>query len=532
MNLLIVDDQRVVVEGIVGAVNWERLGIDQVFEAYSGAQAMDVIRKNEVSIVLTDIEMPGINGLSLAEWISGYAPNILIVFLTAHADFSYAQQAVHLGAFDFVVQPVEYRKLEETIRRAMEKVEQMASAAELSSDGRRWKELREEMERTFWKNVLLHKPRLNLIQIEEERAKIGLELNWQDRYFLVMTRIVKQTESLLNWGSNENWDMLRQNLALWMKKEFDFISCFIMDETTMVYIVREKDSLEDVSKKLNKLNHDTSVEGYCELACYLSGLSEIGVLYDDMALLLGMDRRNVVPYTGVFVANEKGKKEQTTERVPSSESYAVFLREHRVEELREEIHHFIDERMSEGSVNEELLLILQQTLLHAVHIVLAENHEEFQLLFQNDLVADAFTRSERSLKTFFETVDVLLNYSEEHTLPKQGFISLDQETVENIKKYVAEHLNEKFGRTEIAAHVCMSKDYVSHLFKKAEGINLVDYINEQRLKRAMELLRFTNTPVNEIAAQVGIDNYAYFSKLIKKKTGLSAKEYRSRQKGK
>lgn len=157
MKALIVDDQSYVADGIYAGVNWEKLGIDKVYVAYSGSQAMQYIKNNQIDLVITDIEMPVISGVELAAWIVDYRPETAVIFLTAHADFSYAQQAVRLGCYDYIVQPVEYRKLELSIARVKAELEKKNSREDLYDDGLKWNSMKKEMQESFWNKVLLQK---------------------------------------------------------------------------------------------------------------------------------------------------------------------------------------------------------------------------------------------------------------------------------------------------------------------------------------------------------------------------------------
>lgn len=94
MNLLIVDDEWYAVKGLSEGVDWADSGIGQVFTAFSVPAAKELVQSNEVNVVLLDIEMPGQNGLLLARWLQETHPNIKILFLTGHANFDYAKEAL------------------------------------------------------------------------------------------------------------------------------------------------------------------------------------------------------------------------------------------------------------------------------------------------------------------------------------------------------------------------------------------------------------------------------------------------------
>lgn len=123
MNVLIVDDQPEVVQGMVSGVNWKLLKIDRVFLAYSVKEAKIIFEKETVDILLCDIEMPPTNGFELLRWVQERQPDIACIFLSAHAEFEYAQEAVKLGSFDYILQPAPYEEIEEAVSSAMGKIQ-------------------------------------------------------------------------------------------------------------------------------------------------------------------------------------------------------------------------------------------------------------------------------------------------------------------------------------------------------------------------------------------------------------------------
>ena len=119
MNLLIVDDEFYIVQGIINALNREALGIDQVFSAYSARQAREIIRKETVDLMITDIEMPREDGLSLIEWTQVQGRSITTLILTGHQRFDYAQKAIMMHCFGYILKPVDQRSLECELKNAI-----------------------------------------------------------------------------------------------------------------------------------------------------------------------------------------------------------------------------------------------------------------------------------------------------------------------------------------------------------------------------------------------------------------------------
>lgn len=122
MNVLVVDDQPEVVQGVISGVNWRRAEIGQVFSAYSVKEAQSVFLREDVGIILCDVEMPPANGFELLRWARERKPEVGCIFLSAHAEFGYAQEAVKLGSFDYILQPAPYEEIENALIRAKGKL--------------------------------------------------------------------------------------------------------------------------------------------------------------------------------------------------------------------------------------------------------------------------------------------------------------------------------------------------------------------------------------------------------------------------
>lgn len=124
MNILLVDDEVKTIEILEKALDWEKLGFSNVFVAYNGEEARRILAKHPVDIMICDIEMPKESGLGLIRWLQDFYPEIVCIILTAYPDFNYARNAITLGVYRFLLKPVAFDELEETICKAIDRVEQ------------------------------------------------------------------------------------------------------------------------------------------------------------------------------------------------------------------------------------------------------------------------------------------------------------------------------------------------------------------------------------------------------------------------
>lgn len=115
-NVLIVDDESLIREGIADGIDWISLGCEAPFAAENGLEAVEVIMSGKIDIVITDIKMPGMNGLDLAKWIHENYNHIKVIILTGYDDFKFAQSALKFGVVDFILKPTKLEEIEKSIR--------------------------------------------------------------------------------------------------------------------------------------------------------------------------------------------------------------------------------------------------------------------------------------------------------------------------------------------------------------------------------------------------------------------------------
>lgn len=136
MNLLIVNDEILTAETMKEEILWENYGIQDVFTAYNVEDAKACILRESIDVMLCDIEMPGENGLSLLRWVREERKNVECVFLTCHAKFAYAQEAISLGCRDYILIPAEYQNIGEAIKKVVDRIKQEQSNARYQEYGK------------------------------------------------------------------------------------------------------------------------------------------------------------------------------------------------------------------------------------------------------------------------------------------------------------------------------------------------------------------------------------------------------------
>ncbi len=130
MNLLIVDDEVITIKGMMNGIDWKACGIDgKIWTAYSAESALKILNTQEIHLMLCDIEMSGDNGIDLLRSIRGINKEIACIFLTCHANFEYAQDAISLGCSDYILKPAPYEVIAEAREKGLCRASEKASGA-------------------------------------------------------------------------------------------------------------------------------------------------------------------------------------------------------------------------------------------------------------------------------------------------------------------------------------------------------------------------------------------------------------------
>ena len=120
-KIVVVEDEKRVRQGIIMGTDWSKINCIVMGEAENGEEGVEIIRKCRPDIVITDIRMPRMMGIEMIEKVYELGLEPRVIFLTAYDDFAYAQQAVKLGAADYLLKPFKDGELESTIQKLIEK---------------------------------------------------------------------------------------------------------------------------------------------------------------------------------------------------------------------------------------------------------------------------------------------------------------------------------------------------------------------------------------------------------------------------
>ena len=123
MKLLVADDEGRIRNGLL-ALPWETMGIDEVYQAENGLEAMEILKEKRIDIVISDIKMPGVSGLELSEYVQKCKMDTAVILLTGFSEFEYAREALRNGVWDYMLKPIRPKTILETVQRVRKELEE------------------------------------------------------------------------------------------------------------------------------------------------------------------------------------------------------------------------------------------------------------------------------------------------------------------------------------------------------------------------------------------------------------------------
>ena len=521
-TILLVDDEYPAIEAIRTLVDWEKIGFTRVLTADSVKTAKEQFLRSKIEILLCDIEMPGENGLDLLCWIKKHSPDTVCVFLTCHSDFNYAKQAVHMGAFDYLLKPAAIEDIVTVLTNALGEWNQRQSIA---AKGASWERNKLSVIEHLWREVFNGRIPASKERIKAFLERRNLSLDLDGDYLLVSCTIRRFGADLDTW---ENYDldyMLRNVLG----EVFEPMSPYIITETAnkkviLLHIQKAAD-LDQVKAAAEKFQEFMKQYFHTPSCFYVGNICKIEELAGNYQALGSLEKNNVSYDDRIFyLDSEKQKPATLVDDLDFRENWKKLFTEGKGDVLCLQIRGFFRQLIDQGQMNSETLMLVYHNVIQFVYSVLAEYNISAQQLLQQFEAsdADAASSSEKMEKYLEEIIMGAMDCirSVQH---QEGVIG-------KIKKYIDGHLDEDLSRTTLAKVACLNPNYLARLFHSKTGESLVDYITRRKLEKVKRLLLTTDLSVSEIAFMLGYTNMPYFSKVFKKETGCSPVEYR-RQNG-
>lgn len=539
MTVLIVDDQVSVISGIITGVDWDALGITDIKTACNAAKAKEILTRQPVDILLCDIEMPVENGLSLLRWVRARKIDLTCIFLTAHADFMYAKEAITLGSFDYVLQPARYDDIQAVISRALKRVQETQETRAYENYGRLAYQQRGSLCRQILADWLAGND-VGTAQAIEALAQLDRPLRQEDSVFLVLAQILRWRRQPLSAGQ---WnDALEHALAAVVESIGAWMAPCGLDNTTMAILFESKTGPKApppamLLGELHRISQMASGEMGFEVAFYATGTFEAEDLSAHAQRLQVMKKNNVIRKPGVFLPDRQyvpqwpdGRAEEASLSlgvVTHCEHFRLKQWEKMLVDgepglVADECASYLESLRQQGRLNRPTLQSFyqdfQQVILSAAQALQIPAHDMFgepALSAMSEKAADSVD----DMRDYI--TGIVARFSRgDSTAP------YTQDIVSQIEKHINNNLDKSLYVGEVAESLYLSAGYISRVFKHERGVSLKEYIVTRKMEAAQVLLKTTKLPVSVIAFRVGYDNFSHFSQVYRRVIGLSPTEER------
>ncbi|CDZ23435.1 two component transcriptional regulator, AraC family [[Clostridium] cellulosi] len=538
-KVLIIDDEPIIRKGIRNIVNWDNYDCEVCGEAGDGLAGKKMIESERPDIIITDIRMPEVDGLTMIGEIKEIIPDSKIIILTGYRDFDYAQEAIKLGAFDYILKPTKIEELNAVIARAVKELRfKYNKAAEI-----------QKLRRIYEKNLPFIKEKLlfNMIYgtfsdtdgtIQQAEA-LGMKIK---RFILGI--VENDDNGEIKNGSDAEDEKQVQESQLYQFGIISTLEEVFSDRFTVlcvsisrrrvafVLILKDGDNVEQnfINSKCTYLQNiiqncfgftisvaiSTQGDGYKQLPEKLKECKEAlehKFYLGANCVIFYSDLGTFFKYTDYSELNDRQKEliDNVKAGNPEASSKSLALLFDCINRLgnsdKDYIKNFYFNTIS---------------LINSIRV---------------SLVSGEKPKDEGTLASLYKMIEKCDNISDLNAILEnavnQTVTKVHEYNNNNMKlllrravDFLDKHYMEQITLNQVAEKLYVSNFYLSRMFKKELGINFIDYLNELRINKAKDLLTDTKYKTYEVAEAVGVPNSHYFSKLFRKYTGMTASEYR------
>ncbi|WP_042456046.1 response regulator transcription factor [Neobacillus dielmonensis] len=510
-NVLLVDDEKIITEGMSKVIDWNSIGTNLIGTAWNGIEAFKIIEQQHPDIVISDIKMPGMNGLELVEKVSGRFPDIKFILLSGFSEFDFAKQAMGFGVKHYLLKPCnentimdavseiclelkqkqERERFVQTIKGTLETVLPFAKEQllkEMITNQYDNIELK-HYQNLFEKDVLSENVRVVLFQLEGDFQfeHIFAIKNIAEHIFDSYTLSCTVWETVLFLiGNDFNSTKLQEQIERIKKTFYQYYQI----DTTVA--ISEEGNIITANKLYKQALDCLAYRFYLGEGCVITK-SDIGYQSE--------------PSEGVFFYDDQ----QFVRLVKSGSWYAVN------DEIGSFFRQLTDLRLDIDTTKSYVIQLFNSMVRLCEPEEMSRYLKELPVLLEMDTI--------HNMKVLFESVArrITNNYYQQ---TKNKHSAIINKVIEIIEKQIG---NQNLSLHWVANEMLyMNADYLGKLFKKETGEKFSNYLTRLRIETAIKLIEGeTDVKVFEIAEKIGFgENPQYFSQVFKKHTGYTPSEYK------
>lgn len=531
-TVMLIDDEPIILEKLRNVVDWAKEGCRIVAEAGNGTEALKLCRDLKPQIIFSDIYMPLMDGIELAEESKKLLPESLVILISGYNEFAYAQKAIEAGVFRYLLKPIRAGELSRILAEAKECLAERRQATEekIRLQNLIKKNLPGLREKFFIKLV---NGELGLEDLEEQLAFLEIEMKgkmWGTILFLLdnylhLTKVHKEAE--LQFYKFHLLDLIEERYTT-----PSFLYAFIHkpDEIVLLYGLenaqQEKElyettlAVQDEILRTDGVSFSAGFGGlYPELVAQEKSYREARLALE---FKIWTGANALIPYKDI-----ENSKSGRLLHYREQDTFSCLLREGN----RENISSFLDQIFATIKSEDYLLVPKSYLLLTILDLV---NQIIRSLLEFNGSLEELYGPNFDPVREIncFEDLDGLRSWLENLAFQAVAFINnhkqkVGRNFVEKARQYIEENYRDpELNLEKVADQVYISSCYLSRLFKEVTSYSFTEYLNRRRIKAAEHLLLTSPAKIYEIAETVGFRDSHYFGIVFKKTTGLAPSDYR------
>lgn len=525
-SVLLVDDEEEVYHVIMKKLDWENMGFHIAGYAKNGVEALEMAEERQIDVVMTDIKMPYMDGLTLCKKLKELYQNMKVIIFSGFDEFEYAKEAIKAEVEEYILKPINANELREVFARIKTNLDKELDEKQNMDKLRKYYlESLPVLQEKFYTSLI--DGRIAEDEIEKYAKSYQLELSGP---YYVITILHIST----NAGQEECEDPFLLGVAVKQLAEERLGAVYDSRITTYLGDIIVITQLPDES-----ITRYTDVmDKFCKMAkrvCKAQVTAGIGHVCNSLGQLplSYQGAKNAVSYrvlygnTRAISIAETDPQENTD--IPWEEPYIEkILKKIKMgepESLKEAIKEFINQLAgSKMSLQKYRILIME--LITEIFRFGTNNQINLETIFGED--SDVYTQAMQ-----LESSEALEQWLNDNCLKMQKQVVYERQDttksfVTKAMEYVKEHYaDQDLGIENICSYLNLSAAYFSTVFKKETGKTFINYLTEYRMEQALDLLLNQNEKTYIIADKVGYSDPNYFSYVFKKQFGMSPSKYKA-----
>lgn len=529
LNILIADDEQKICQLIEKLIDWPRLNMQVIGTAKNGLEALEKIQSLHPDIVITDIRMPGYDGLELIRLGKEYSPKTEFIIISGYRHFEYAQTAIRYGVHAYVLKPIKKDELTEVLRKLGERFQE--NTVRKNSQEQLQQTLntdKKTLRRTFLLDFIVRRRRDRL---SWPIQKINQEFRYSFSSGEFCIAVLKMDGQFFDNLSHQGFmdDKVEHAAARLLKDGVIDYEILFFGGFYYFLLQMYPEQRGGLRRQMKLLLDELRVQGDIvqDFAVTIALGKNCGALSALEASLDGVlwnIEERLVAGTGKLYENEVLEKPQVrfAEFSEFSRQFSLALESLEVFPVRDCLRRLKEQLLAVEKISGHEILQTAKEVI-SLYVFSMKNYQ----MELDEGEAKALTAKTENCASAAELLDYLiraLTASYEKAAEKKR--QKENRPIRIVKQFIAAHYQEALTLEQVSAAAGLSPSYFSTVFKKDTGMTFLEYLSGVRMDAAKQLLKETNRTIADICAAVGYSDVRYFTKSFTKYSGLKPNEYR------